>query len=532
MALNTALAQWLALLGHRRVLDHRSAMGHYGADCGAAQRRIPAALRVDDASLVPEVMRIACANDVTVHPVSTGRNWGYGTGLPPLDDCVLLDLSEMRRIIHFDPEMGVVTVEPGVTQGALSDFLVAGSHPFMVPTTGAGPDCSLVGNALERGFGITPHADHFAAVTDIEAVLADGTTYRTALRELAGEELARLFKWGIGAYSAGLFSQGRLGVVTRMSIVLARRPASVEVALFGLKRDDQLEPAVGAVRGLLSALPGIIGGVNLMNRHRVLAMAAPYPRGELGSDGLIPAATVARMGREYQATSWTGFATMYGTARTIAAARREVKAALRGVATRLVFVSPKFAHRIAAVADLLPGAWGARIQRTARTLQQSLDLATGKPTLAALPLAYWLSREGMPVSTPLHPARDGAGLLWYAPLVPMRANKVREFVASTHEITARFGVEPLITLTSLNDRLFECTVPVLFERHLPHRVDAARTCLDTLIESGRERGMFPYRLGIETMHHFAALGSAAPQLHARLLSSVDPKGLLSPGRYG
>ena len=75
--------------------------------------------------------------------------------------------------------------------------------------TGAGPTCSLVGNALERGYGITPYTDHFAAVTDIEAVLPDGSVYRTALREIAGDELARLFKWGIGPHTAGLFAQVR-----------------------------------------------------------------------------------------------------------------------------------------------------------------------------------------------------------------------------------------------------------------------------------------------------------------------------------
>ncbi|MBS0306326.1 MAG: FAD-binding oxidoreductase [Proteobacteria bacterium] len=531
MSLDRALTQWRELLGRERVLDQAAAMSSYGADCGAARRRIAAALRIGDALQVPDAVRIALAHGVAFSPVSTGRNWGYGTALPAADDCVLLDLSELRRIVHFDAEMGVVTVEPGVTQGALSEFLSAGSHPFMVPTTGAGPDCSLVGNALERGFGITPHADHFAAVTDIEAVLADGTVYRTALREMAGDELARLFKWGIGPYSAGLFTQGSLGVVTRMSIVLARRPATVQVALFGLEHDGLLEPAVTAVRKVLSTLPGLVGGVNLMNRHRVLAMTAPYPRDRLGPDGLISEAALVALGRQLQIAPWTGFATLYGTPRTVAAARKEVKAALAGVATRLVFVSPRLAQTIDVVAALLPGDLGRRIRRATRTLRQSLDIASGRPSQAALPLAYWLEQEDKPVPAQPHPSRDGVGLIWYAPLVPMRAEKVREFVRLTHEVTRRFGIEPLITLTSLNDRLFECTIPILFERHLPHRIDAARACLDTLIESGRRCGVFPYRLGIESMHYFGRNAGAARQLHARMLSGLDGAALLNPGRY-
>ena len=60
---------------------------------------------------------------------------------------------------------------------------------FLVPVTGAGPDCSLLGNnALERGCGIMPHAAHFGAVTWLEAVLPDGSVYQGSLSALGGHE--------------------------------------------------------------------------------------------------------------------------------------------------------------------------------------------------------------------------------------------------------------------------------------------------------------------------------------------------------
>lgn len=103
---------------------------------------------------------------------------------------VILDLSGLTAILDFDAELGVVTLEPGVTQALLAEFLDRHAHPYLVPVTGAGPQCSLIGNALERGYGVTPHTDHFAAVTDLEAVLADGSVYQTRLHEVAGAELA------------------------------------------------------------------------------------------------------------------------------------------------------------------------------------------------------------------------------------------------------------------------------------------------------------------------------------------------------
>ena len=53
---------------------------------------------------------------------------------------------------------------------------------------------------------------------DIRPIRTD-TDYRTALRETGGDELARLFKWGIGPYATGLFTQSGFGIVTRMSII-------------------------------------------------------------------------------------------------------------------------------------------------------------------------------------------------------------------------------------------------------------------------------------------------------------------------
>ena len=527
---DAAIVEWQALLGNDRVLLGPAAQDAYGADTTAAQRIIPAALRLVDGAVLPELMRIAQRHRVPVYPISTGRNWGYGTALAAHDDCVIIDLSGMRQILHFDAEMGVVTVEPGVTQAMLAAFLDCGAHPFMVPVTGAGPSCSLVGNALERGYGITPHTDHFAAVTDLEAVLADGSRYRTALREAAGEDLARLFKWGIGAYSAGLFSQSGFGIVTRMSIVLARRPECIKVCLFSLKDDALLETAVERIRAILGKLPGTVGGINLMNRHRVLAMSSPYPADRIGADGLIPPAVIEQLGRQYQIAPWTGFGTLYGTPRMVAAAQKEIKLALAGVASRLLFLNASKANALLTVARWIPGAPGQRLRSTAATLARSLELVAGRPNETALPLAYWRN-PGAVLSTPRDPARDGCGLIWYAPLVPMRAAGARAYVQMVTEVTAAHGLEPLLTFTSLSDKLFDSTVPLIFERGQPASVEAAQACYRTLMARDQAQGWFPYRVTISAMPALAAMMDDSHAFHERLRKGIDPHNLIAPGRY-
>jgi 4-cresol dehydrogenase (hydroxylating) len=530
MDLSSAISQWQTLLGASQVVLGEAVNAAYGSDTSGAVRQIAAALRITDGASVAAVMRIASAQQVPVYPISTGKNWGYGSALPARDGCVIIDLGQLDKIIHFDEELGVVTIEPGVTQGMLADFLEAGRRPFLVPVTGAGPTCSLMSNALERGYGVTPFVDHFGAVTDLEAILPDGSLYRTALREAGGEELARLFKWGIGPYSAGLFTQGGFGIVTRMSIILSRRPECIKVCFFGLSDDAVLEPAIEAVRSILIKLPGTLGAINLMNQHRVLSMSAPYPADRLGPDGLIPSAVIQQLGRQYQIMPWTGFATLYGTNRVVAAAQKEMKMALSGVASRIMFLTPARARTLARLARWIPGAIGKRLTRMTGTLAQSLELVAGRPNETAMPLAYWRNPNLQPGKLK-NPARDGCGLTWYTPLVPMRPSGVRAYVSMVKQIAPKHGIEPLITFTSLNDRLFDSTVPLLFDRDKPEAVAAAAACYKELFETGRAQGWFPYRIGVNTMQTLVDLQTDSKVFQARLRKDLDPHDILSPGRY-
>ena len=530
MDFSTAIKQWQALLGESKVLLGDSVADNYGRDTTGAQRQIPAALLLDDAQIVSAVMRISRHNGIPVYPISTGKNWGYGTSLPVRNGSVIIDLSRMKKIVDFDCELGVVTLEPGVTQGMLADFLDAGSHPFLVPVTGAGPSCSLLANALERGYGVTPYVDHFGAVTDLEAVLPDGTLFRSAMKEAGGEELAKLFKYGIGPYSTGLFTQGGFGIVTRITIMLARRPDCIKVCLFNLKDDSLLEPAVLRIRSIMGRCTGIVGAINLMNQHRVLSMAAPYPKDQLGKDGLIPPTVLFAMGTQYHIAAWTGFGTLYGTQRLVEAAQMEIKAALKGIATRMIFVTPKRSEQLVRLSKLIPGKLGRGLQGMTATLAKSLELVSGRPNETALPLAYWRGGNSQAGSLK-NPGRDGCGLIWYAPLVPMRSADLRGYVNMVKDIAPRYGLEPLITLTTLNDKLFDSTVPLLFDRSDIRAIEAAKACYKELFDTGRAKGWFPYRIGIDNMTDLVELQSDSARFHERLRKDLDPLDLLAPGRY-
>lgn len=531
MQLNQAMEQWAALLGSDRVFDEPAAQATYGRCTMGAERRILGAIRPDKGADVSVIVAVAARFKTPLYPISTGRNWGYGTALPVRDGCVVLDLSGLNRILDFDADTGLVTLEPGVSQGILADFLDRGGHGFMVPVTGAGPLCSIVGNALERGYGITPHADHFGAVTALEAVLADGRVYRPALSGLNGEALDRAFKWGIGPYLDGIFTQSGFGVVTRMTLALARRPEAVKAFLFGLNSAEAIRDMVPRVREVLARYPGVVGAVNLMNAHRVLAMSADYPRDRLGADGLIPRSVLAELSRKNQVMPWTGFGTLYGSPGVVSAAQREIRGLLKPFAKRLVFLSPHATSRLKRLAGWLPGALGVQIQNKLTVLERSLQLVAGRPNETALPLCYWRAGRLPAPGVALDPARDGCGLMWYAPLVIMKPERVSEYVTMVEAIMKEYRLEPLITFTSISDRCFDSTVPLLFDVASDESRANAQACYQALFEAGKERGFLPYRVGIQAMDKLSESGDTYWQLVRKIKDALDPDAILAPGRY-
>lgn len=528
--LQAALSEWRQTLGDAGVLVGEPASRRYGPDTTAVNRIIPAALLPTAVEEIVALVHTARRYQIPLYPISTGNNWGYGSANPVIDGCVIVDLSAMNRVLDMDADTGLVTVEPGVTQELLRDYLDHHHLPFLVPVHGGGPDCSLVGNALERGYGITPYADHFGAVMALEAVLPNGEIYRSPLSELGGVTVDRSFKWGFGPYLDGLFTQGNFGIVTQMTIVLAPIPERMNAFFFGLANDADLEQAVECTRATLREVGMITGSINLMNARRMLSMIEPYPFDRTPSGGIIPAEVVSELAKRNQVMAWMGVGAIYGNAKVVKATRAVIRRKLHPVAKRLVFLSPAFVNKALRWSRLLPHQ-GGRLGNVVATLDKSLQLMAGSPSEIALPLAYWKSGRKPEQGERINPARDGCGLIWYAPLVPMKSERVRIYVEMVKTVCTAHGMEPLITLTSLSDRCYDSTVPLLFNRQNTKESEQAHACYEALFTAGKQEGFLPYRTSIQSMHLFTDSTMACWRLARQLKHAIDPYNILAPGRY-
>ena len=157
--------------GTATLIDSEKAVELYGINTFGQPQRFAGAIKVFEESVIPQLLKLANTAGFKLHPVSTNNNWGYGSILVNKVPVYLLDLSPLNSITPTNKKLGLITIGPGVTQQQLHDYLNEENWPHMVPVTGAGPSCSLVSNALERGYGITPYTDHFYACNALKAYL-------------------------------------------------------------------------------------------------------------------------------------------------------------------------------------------------------------------------------------------------------------------------------------------------------------------------------------------------------------------------
>lgn len=512
-----ALRAWRQAIGDSQVLTETE---RYNADTSSFSGKIVAALRPVSVEQVQQTVRIAQRFSIPLYPISTGHNWGYGTSVPLHSPAAIIDLSQMNRILACDEELGVVTLEPGVTQKQLSEYLQARGLPFLIPVTGAGPTCSILANALERGFGVTPVTDHFGALVSLKAVLPDGQIYESYTRNCNAAGVAQAFKWGTGPYLDGLFSQSGLGVVINASIVLQPRAERSGALLFVMDSNQQLGEATAQIRRLLTAAGQNIGAINFMSRGRVECMLR-------GSGNMTGAAT----GRSpLPPAAWFGFGSVYGSREHFPATARLVRRCLAGSARQIRVYTDQDAKRLRWLSTLASRLGFPQLNGVVQRLEAALGVVNGNPSTFALPLAY--AKSGRPGKDhDLNPAQDGCGLFWYSPLVPMRSGNVARFIAFVEETCGRHGLMAPITLTTLSPRCFASTIPLLFDRADSQAELRAKLCFEELYQEGLSLGFMPYRLGTQFMPSLALTGGGVAPMLSAIRGALDPAQVMSPGRY-
>ncbi|MFT5721385.1 MAG: 4-cresol dehydrogenase (hydroxylating) [Motiliproteus sp.] len=529
-SLKSALLRWQVLLGPAGVLVDDDILRRYATATYETSNRVCAVLRPLDRKQVQVIVRIANETRVPLYPISSGKNWGYGSAVPTADHCAILDLSGMNRILKLDAILGTVTLEPGVTQQQLYDYLQAENAPFWIDATGASAQCSIIGNTLERGFGHTPYGDHFAHVSGLEVILPTGEVFNTGFNRYPNAQAADVYHWGVGPYLDGLFSQSNLGIVTRMTIWLMPKPDYCQAFFCGVSKED-FASLVDALRPL--RLAGTLkSSIHLVNADKAISAFGQYPWKEVGDITPLPRDWLAKASKASKVSDWNASGALYGTRAEVALARKKLKRALRGIrSSKLQFLD----HRLIRFATMFqkPLSWltGQNIGK-ALTLGVSLyNLKQGIPTNAFVPSTYWRKKHPAPPADQADPDRDRCGLLWLAPIAPMTGEHARILDDLIEDTLLRYGFEPSISMTLITPRCIDSVISITYDRDDALEEQRALQCHDELLGELTDRGYYPYRLSTRAMGRLPKPEPGYQLLIDRIKAALDPNHILAPGRY-
>jgi 4-cresol dehydrogenase (hydroxylating) len=499
-SLETALAEWRSALGEAHVLTDAEALKTAGTATFATTQSIPAILRPANTAEVQACLRIAQAHGVPVYPVSGGRNWGYGSRVPPRDGCVVMELARMNRILAYDEKLAYLTVEPGVTFQQAYTWLKERGSSLFITTIGGSPEGSLIGNALERGDGRGPHADIFNHVCGLEVVLPNGERVETGMARFPNAHAAPVYRWGLGPSLDGLFSQSALGVVTRMTFFLVKKAPYLREFIFTVKEDAHLWPLMDRLQAL--ALDGTLrNSFFFWNDVKALSVLRQFPFEATGGRTPLPGFLLEGFREEFGRWAISG---------ALSAQDEELGALLE--------------RRLANAMEGL----ARRLEISAKDPDESTF--HGKPNSANLAMAYW--RKKTPVPADPHLDRDRCGFIWCSVAVPFTSEEARAACAIATRVPRMFSLEPNVALLALSPRCVYLVVALAYDREIAGEDERAMACYQALQRELIQAGYYPMRLGLPGFPEELPVQDDSRALLKRLKEVMDPAGILSPGRYG
>jgi 4-cresol dehydrogenase (hydroxylating) flavoprotein subunit len=488
---------------------------------------------------VAAVVKIAARHGIPLWPCSRGRNWGYGSATPVLENTVVLHLERLDRIIEVNEELAYALLEPGVTYRQLREHLDRHHPGLWCDCTDGTPGGSVIGNALDRGLGTTPYADHFGTLCGLEVVLPSGEFVRTGGGP-PGCKTWNTHKWGVGPYLEGLFSQSNFGVVTKAGVWLMPKPEAFASFTFDLARDEDLPRIVDIIREL--ALKNIItSAVHLINDIVALSVVTQYPPSLLDSHSRLPDEVRAGMRNRYGVAGWSFGGGIQGTKASVRAAKRELHARLKPLG-RLVFLDDAAMKGVEMLirwrkSRLLAGPIDWAVRSFAGKSPEMLEagphihsVLKGIPSDYFVRHAYFKSRKPKPAVS--HPDRDDIGLIWFAPIAPMTGAHVEEVMGLCKPLFEEHQFDFYAALLVQNPRSMIVLMSIFFLKDDPVQVERAAVLYKALSAATAAARYQCYRVGTQSM---LAMGAQSPEflgLVQAMKASVDPDSLLAPGKYG
>ncbi|MCK9508696.1 MAG: FAD-binding oxidoreductase [Pigmentiphaga sp.] len=447
---------------------------------------------------VQAVVNAANRYRVPLHPISMGNNMSLGTRAAAKPNQVIVDLGRrMNRILEVDERLGYCVIEPGVTYQMLHDELARRGDTLMIDCTSGPPQGSVLGNAMDRGAGYTPYADHFGSICGMEIVLGNGELLHT------GDYLGDHRMWNVSRYTFGLaldglLVQSNLGLVTRAGLWLMPRPPAMKAFHLTFPDDDDLGTLIDLARPLKlsGAVPSLF---RISNDLWLIGEEEQHPEyASTGGRASLSDAGRKALQQRHGLGAWTASAAIYG------GSEQQVDEAIGRVIEPFLKTGR---------ATFIPHAQSERYPG----LGVAASVFGGHPSANELRQLGW---------------RPGGGVSCFTPGAPMVGEQANELQQLARSILTDHGLEYL-SMWVCAARFARGLHNIVFNLRDPDEAERADLAYLALSNAFHERGYSVGRAPIRYHpHHATRRSPVVTRLGDGIKTLFDPQGVISPGRYG
>ncbi|MHB1545285.1 MAG: FAD-binding oxidoreductase [bacterium] len=217
------IEEFKALLGRKRVLTETEELICYSYDATSKDFMPDAVVFPHSAGEISKIVKLCLKYDIPI--VGRGSGSGFSGGSLPLKGGVVVSFTQMNRILELDEENMFVTVEPGIINADLKNYLSDKGY-FYPPDPASYEFSTIGGNVAECSGG--PRAVKYGVTKDyvaaLEVITGEGEIIDTGsktVKNVSGYNLTQLF---IG-------SEGTLGLFSKITLKILSKPEADSLIL-------------------------------------------------------------------------------------------------------------------------------------------------------------------------------------------------------------------------------------------------------------------------------------------------------------
>jgi 4-cresol dehydrogenase (hydroxylating) len=460
-------------------------------------------------------------NKQAIYPVSTGFNWGMGSKVPTSKNCLILNLSGLNQILEVDKENATITIEPGVTQFQVMNYLEQNAPEFFIDVTGSSKDTSIIGNTLERGISYITQRNEL--LYGLEIMTGEGKILKTGSWRLPNSKLKSSYKHGVGPNLTECFIQSNFGIVTKAIIKLQRVKKYNTSVLIAFGDQDALTSNIECFNSLISNRT-IDSIYHIANRPRMLEALIPEIEKKMGEINCVfneeeaKDLILSNIKEEWNAS---GFLSS-DSKKELRFKKKMLKKRFKNA--KVSFISLEFLRKIK---KNIKGYKKIKLLKFIYSVYSFKTFYIGNATDAAMGSVVPREMFLDPKFNALSVDTSEKGFAFCLPLMPMQKKDAEKVISLIKEIGSKSNFDPAITLNPIKENLLEAVVSISYT---VDTFEVSREFIRTLQIELNDLGYYSYRTNVKDMDLYFKDPDYNNYLSG-IKSVFDPNGIISPGRY-